>query len=180
MFNRNLIHSFVALGALCGSLHAQAQTIDDIADLHRQKTIAALKKEIAATNQNPLGAPAGTGIVVPNLAPGADPAVHALPMPVKKAEAIPEPTLMLVSIFGVGKSLVAEIAEDGQHTTYSAGDKTASGWLVDSIARRTVRLTKKVGKKEKVRILRFAPTVTITPDAALPGAGIPALPTLRN
>lgn len=55
--------------------------------------------------------------------------------------------LVLLAIYGIEKSLVCELSEDGITAKYRVGDKLPSGWTVATIQQRTVTL--KNGKSTK-------------------------------
>lgn len=149
-----------------------AQTIEEITNLHRLKVVKELRdKTIGAEKSTPSF---GSMPSMPGAIPGLLPPGQAAPaiVPAKR-----EP--MLMGIYGVGSSLVAELEEDGYTSQYRQGDVTAGGWTVLRIDGKRVDLAKGKGKKPKTVALTFGSKVDVPKEATsspVPGMMPPPMP----
>lgn len=139
---------------------AQAQTIDEIAELNREAALAEAKSRIAAAKKtelpatpsaptpSPLGSVPGMPLPPSMAMPAGTPAWTPI---VQKANSKRPPTL--IAIYGVGHSLIAELSEGGFEAKYREGDKTPAGWTIARIEKRNVDITRPgraKGKASKV------------------------------
>jgi type IV pilus biogenesis protein PilP len=145
---------------------AQAQTIDEIAELNREAALAEAKGRIAAAKKadtpatpsaptpGPLGSAPGMPLPPSMAMPSVMPAWTPI---VQKANSKRPPTLM--AIYGVGHSLIAELSEGGFEAKYREGDKTPAGWTIARIEKRNVDITRpgrSKGKASKVERISLA------------------------
>jgi len=139
---------------------AQAQTIDEIAELNREAALAEAKGRITAAKKaeapappsaptpGSLGSAPGMPLPPSMAMPGGMPAWTPI---VQQPSGKRPPTLM--AIYGVGRSLIAELSESGFEAKYREGDKTPAGWTVTRIEKRNVEITRpgrSKGKASKV------------------------------
>lgn len=128
--------------ALSGSVHAQ--TIQELTDAARMKKLMELRgHNTAPSQQMPTGMPFPGGAMPPQAAQA-----PTNPAPTETPKKTSHADLYLLSIYGIGDRLIAEIADDGTAAKYRVGDVTPGGWTVASIQKRQVVLRKN-GKRKK-------------------------------
>jgi len=130
-----------ALSLLCAL--AQAQTVDELSDLNRQAMLAEAKAKLVKKPDSlqsggqlatPPGALAGSATASPETQP-----VNRRTLAAKAPDAPPP---VLVAIYGIGNSMVTELADGGMEAKYREGGKTPSGWTVTKIEKRLVTLAR--------------------------------------
>lgn len=100
-----------------------AQTIDEIAELQKQKTVAELRGQIKSESPAPIP-------------------VEARPTVVRAQPPLAPPAV--VSIFGLNPDALQAAISDGasQNIRIRVGDETPSGWTVERITRSAVTFTR--------------------------------------
>lgn len=137
MLNKNLISCFALFACLAPQVAmVNAQTIQELTDAARARKLNELKKDS--------GAPAPV------------PTAGTTPLPQSKKSNMAT-GVELLSIYGIGSNLVAEIADEDTSAKYQVGGVTPSGWTVVNINKQSVDLIK-TGKNKKTgakKTLRF-------------------------
>lgn len=118
------------------AISVKAQTIDELTSAARAKKFNELKTANASAPANAASTSNATGII-----PAFENSAAS-----KKGNIYTD--LYLLSIYGIGTQLIAEMADEGMQAKYKVGDKTPSGWTVTAIHPRSVEL-KKLGKHGK-------------------------------
>jgi len=180
MSNKILIAAAFALAQASAQAQQAPTTFDQIAALNEELKVQELRNKLAESKAKAKQAVTPSG-ATQSLPPALLPASKAMdiPLPQMSASAMPEDDLRLIAIYGVGKSLFADVSFNGTPLTVSAHTNAnrLGVWKVREITAQGLTIVRTIKKKTETRTIQLGgPSLSPAPGAGLAKPLIPPIP----